>query len=128
MSLIDLTEEQAEEIESRLSEFDESALKDPVIADLAGRISVTENPAFTAAYPALRSEKVTIRLKDGRELSRQVDLPVGRPPYAFIDEKFNALACMAVDETLAGQIRQAVLGLAPGDGFAPLGSFIRNLK
>ncbi|MBR4502246.1 MAG: MmgE/PrpD family protein [Clostridia bacterium] len=111
-----------------LSEFDESALSDPVIADLAGRISVKENPAFTAAYPALRSEKVTLWLKDGRTLSRRVDLPVGRPPYAFIDEKFNALACMAVDKGLAGEIRQAALGLSPGDGFAPLGNLIRNLK
>ena len=110
-----------------LSEFSETALRDPVTAELARRVEVKESPAFTAAYPSLRTEKVTLRLKDGRVLSAQVDLPVGRPPYAFIEKKFDALAGMNLSPEKCAEIRSAVLGLAINDSLSGVCGIVRSL-
>ena len=94
-----------------LSEFSPERLRDPELLKTAGRITVREEAEYTAAYPSLRTEKVILTLKDGRVLSRAVDLPVGRPPEAFIEKKFFSLAGMTVNAETAERIRDAVLGL-----------------
>ena len=89
---------------------------------------VEEEPAYTAAYPGLRTEKVTLRLKDGRVLSKAVDLPVGRPPYDFIEKKFFSLAEMTVTHDCAVTLRDTVFTLADRAPVRQLGNAIRTLR
>ena len=111
-----------------LSEFRPERLKDPALLDLARRVLVREEPEYTAAYPSLRTEKVILKLKDGRRPGRSVDLPVGRPPEAFIENKFFSLAGMAVGKETAGKIRDAVLGLELKDILDDMCALIRRLQ
>ena len=111
-----------------LAEFAPQTMQDPELLAFAARVQVRENEGFTRAYPALRTEKVILRMKDGRVLSRQVDLPVGKPPYAFIEKKFFSLAGMGAALGLCEQIRDAVLSLPLDETLEPLGAMIRRLK
>ncbi len=110
-----------------LSEFTESALTDPETADLAGRITVKEEAEFTNVYPALRPEEATLHLKDGRVLSRRTDLPLGRPPYAFVEEKFDALAGMNLSAENSRRIRSAVLGIGENEPLEKVCGLVRSL-
>ncbi|MBR6028967.1 MAG: MmgE/PrpD family protein [Clostridia bacterium] len=110
-----------------LAEFTPELLRDESLLSLASRVTVKENPAFTAAYPSLRTERVILHLKDGRALSRQIDLPVGRPPHAFIEKKFFALSGMSVSPLVSETLMKAVLSLKLTDTLEDLGTLIRRL-
>lgn len=88
-----------------LEAFSASALRRHDILDLAGRVVVVEDAAYTAALPARRPTAVTIRFRGGRSLSAAVDGSRGDPETAFtIDElegKFLRLAGAALDSDRA---------------------------
>jgi 2-methylcitrate dehydratase PrpD len=79
---------------------DDSALGDPAIAALRHRVHITEDPAMTAAVPALKPARVTLTLKDGRQATHACDSPRGDclNPYdeAEIRQKFRQLAGVAL--------------------------------
>src|SRR6185503_7413114 len=56
---------------------DDSALNDPVITALRHRVHISEDPAMSAAVPALKPARVTLTLKDGRQATRDCDSPRG---------------------------------------------------
>lgn len=93
-----------------LSEFTEECLNSSEAAELAKHITVREEPAFTAVYPANRPEKVTVTLRDGRRLEKTVNLPEGRPPHSVIENKFMSLAEMTLSANQAAAVMENVLG------------------
>ncbi|MBV8504939.1 MAG: MmgE/PrpD family protein [Alphaproteobacteria bacterium] len=76
--------------------LDDSALRDPVIAELRHRVHVTEDPAMTAVAPRLRPARVTVTLTDGRHrtYSRESHRGDFQQPFAEseIRGKFRDLA------------------------------------
>src|SRR5205085_10505193 len=56
---------------------DDSALNDPAIAALRHRVHISEEPAMTAAVPALKPARVTLTLQDGRQTTVACDSPRG---------------------------------------------------
>jgi 2-methylcitrate dehydratase PrpD len=62
-----------------LDELSPAALADAAILDLADRIAVEEDPAFTAQYPQRYPTELAVVLGDGRELVRFNDCPRGDP-------------------------------------------------
>ncbi len=48
-----------------LQNFEQPAVDNPVIQALAQRVSVTENPAYSAAFPAKQLVDATVRFRDG---------------------------------------------------------------
>jgi 2-methylcitrate dehydratase PrpD len=54
-----------------------AALADPAVRDLAARIHVYHDPALDQHYPAGRPARVTITLKDGREVTETCLYPRG---------------------------------------------------
>ena len=66
--------------------------------------------------------------RDQVAASDSVDLPVGKPPHAFIESKFHSLAEMTVAAGCADAIQAAVLGIGDGDTLENIGSVIRNLE
>jgi 2-methylcitrate dehydratase PrpD len=54
-------------------DLDDSALRDPAIAALRRRVTITEDPAMSALAPRLRPARVTVVLADGREATHACD-------------------------------------------------------
>jgi len=57
--------------------FSDQALRSPAIGALMQRISVTEDPSLSAKHPEFSPSRVTVRLRDGREITKAVDAPKG---------------------------------------------------
>lgn len=111
-----------------LSEFDEAHLTSAAIRDYARRVTVREEPSFTRDYPGLRKEKVILTLRDGTVLEKQVDLPVGRPPYAFIEDKYFSLAQTVITREKSAAIRDLLMNMNESDTLAALGEAVRSLQ
>lgn len=111
-----------------LSEFAPDLLHSGAVEEYAKRIRVRENADYTKSYPQLRTERVTLCLKDGRRLEKSVDLPVGKPPYSFIDQKYTSLAGMTVTGDCADKIREIVLSLKNQTPIRAVGDAVRTLR
>jgi 2-methylcitrate dehydratase PrpD len=97
-------------------------IRDPAVLDLASRVKVSVDPELAAAYPGKTSSRVEIRLKGGRTLARQVDIPKGDPRdpmtaedltgklmrfAARKDEKaLDTIACLSLNLDRVGDIRE----------------------
>jgi 2-methylcitrate dehydratase PrpD len=57
----------------------ENRISDPAIMELSEKVKVDADPELAAAYPAMTSSRVEVRLKSGETLVRQVDIPKGDP-------------------------------------------------
>lgn len=79
-----------------MAAFDDSMLKDPEILRLTKRVAVVEDPEMSALVPKKRPAKVTLTLRDGRQISARTDLPKGEPETAMsaqeLRDKFIDLA------------------------------------
>jgi 2-methylcitrate dehydratase PrpD len=82
--------------DTRHRAIDDSALRDPAIAALRARVSVSEDPALSARVPRDKPARVTLTLKDGRSVTHAVDSHHGdfHQPYpdAVLRGKFHDLA------------------------------------
>jgi 2-methylcitrate dehydratase PrpD len=89
------------------------ALADPAARDLALRVSCVGDP--DTAFPEFFSGGVTVRLADGRTLSRHVRVNSGAGERAMTPDavaaKFMASASLAIGDAQAHAIRDAVLDL-----------------
>ncbi|MSO93345.1 MAG: MmgE/PrpD family protein [Rhodospirillales bacterium] len=84
--------------------FTEKAIRDPEVLDLCRRVKGIPDEDYEKLYPARYPANVTIRLRDGREVSKYQDLPSGDPEnpiYAEagrfereIEDKFRALLAL----------------------------------
>jgi 2-methylcitrate dehydratase PrpD len=92
--------------------FRDGAREDAATRALAARVAVREDPAFTAALPALRPARVTLTLRDGRRVQREVMTNRGdaEAPYPAEDvvAKFVELAAPVWGVHSAATIRRAV--------------------
>ncbi|MES2564742.1 MAG: MmgE/PrpD family protein [Pseudomonadota bacterium] len=92
--------------------IDDTALRDPVIADLRHRVHVTEDPAMSAVAPRLRPARVTVTLKDGRQGSHACESHRGdfHQPYeeAEIRGKFRELAGFVLTPEGVTRVEEAV--------------------
>ncbi len=65
--------------QSGLGSFNEAAVANQKVRALAARVSVEEDPAFTAAYPAQQRCIVTLRLKRGATIEGHCTVTKGEP-------------------------------------------------
>ncbi|HXH08222.1 MAG TPA: MmgE/PrpD family protein [Alphaproteobacteria bacterium] len=76
--------------------FTEAAVHDPIIAALRQRVSITEDPQFSALAPRLKPARVTVTLKDERKSTRTCESARGdfQRPYreSELRDKFRELA------------------------------------
>jgi len=70
--------------------FEPAAVAEPRTRDLARRVDVFEEAAFTAMGPSRRPARVTVTLRDGRQLSETVYGSKGDPHNPVTDEEMNA--------------------------------------
>ncbi len=97
------------------AEFSDSERADPAIAALCARIITTVDADCEARYPGLRPARLRVTLKDGRELSAQVDEPPGEPQRrlsdAGLEQKFTHMATPVLREAATARIVDGVRGL-----------------
>lgn len=94
--------------------FDSEALDDPAVRALADRISCVEDPQLEARFPQTRAARVTVQLRDGRRLERQVDVPRGMPEDPVTPDellaKFRRHAAPIIGEPEAERLLELVRG------------------
>jgi 2-methylcitrate dehydratase PrpD len=61
------------------AQLKQKRISDPAILELSKKVEVNVDPELSAAYPGMTSSRVEIRLRGGRTLVRQVDIPKGDP-------------------------------------------------
>jgi 2-methylcitrate dehydratase PrpD len=92
--------------------LDDTAVHDPVIAELRHRVTVTEDPAMTALAPRLKPARVTVELTDGRRATHAVESHRGdfQAPFAETElrGKFRELAGVVLTAEGAIAVEQAV--------------------
>ena len=83
--------------------YTDDRVRDPAVRSLMQRVRVVEDPAMTAAAPAVRAARVTIRLADDRVVEATEERPPGgadRPyPPDVIQAKHVALLRRGLPET-----------------------------
>ena len=95
-----------------VASFRDPAREDAATRALAARVTVREDEAFTAALPSLRPARVTLTLRDGRRVRREVttnrgDVEAPYPPEEVV-AKYTELATPVWGEAGADKVRQAV--------------------
>jgi 2-methylcitrate dehydratase PrpD len=95
--------------------FTEEAVRDPAIAAIRRRVAVREDPALNASVPRLKPARVTVRLTDGREVTRLRESARGdfHEPYREdeIRTKFRALAGVVLRPAAVDRVEDLVARL-----------------
>jgi 2-methylcitrate dehydratase PrpD len=108
----------------RLAAFVPERLTDPAIRALMGKVTVAVDPECAAAFPAKRSAKVEIRLRDGRVLRRHQHTRKGDPDAPLTDQdlsdKFLELASEAIGRTAAEALLAQLWEGSSVPGIVPL--------
>jgi 2-methylcitrate dehydratase PrpD len=98
--------------DTRHRAIDDSALADPAITALRARVSMAEDAAMSALVPTLKPAKVTLTLKDGRQITRAVDSHAGdfNNPYdeSLLREKFRDLAGDVLSAQGVAEVERAI--------------------
>jgi len=115
---------------SAVGSFTGENVTDPVILDLAAKVTVREDPAMSAELPHRRPARVTVRLRDGSRLTAATETNRGdwADPYApdEIRAKFLSLTTRLWPEAAATAVWDRVMGLDDTDDIAALGARMRR--
>ncbi len=92
--------------------FEPEVLRNPGVLDLSARVTVREEPSFTAMTPARRPAKVTLRFNDGSERERTVTSSKGDPDQPMsadeIRDKFQSLVAPTLGAERAGVLWEQI--------------------
>ncbi len=93
-----------------LEETAEASYSDPLLLDLADKVSYEIDP--DSGFPKFRSGEVIVRLKDGRVVSRRKNVLPDEPASAAqIIAKFRQNTQYALTPAKAGQVTEMILNL-----------------
>ena len=74
--------------------------QNPDLKDMLARVQCVHDPDLDGGFPARRPGRVSVRLRDGRTISKQVDYPKGDPRNPLTDDdlaqKFRRLSAKAL--------------------------------
>ena len=72
-----------------LQEFSEEIVQNANVRALTEKVAVHEDDALSAAFPDVQAAIVSIRLRDGDQVSARVDHPKGEPENPLSDAEFR---------------------------------------
>jgi 2-methylcitrate dehydratase len=79
-----------------LAQFDPKRFSDPALLELVAKVHIHRDKALSDRYPRGIPNRVTVTLKDGRQLVREVEFPRGHAlnpmTDAEVEKKFRTLA------------------------------------
>ena len=86
------------------------------------------DPEIDRAYPEVYGGRLTLILKNGRQLSKRIDYSRGMPenpmPHEEVERKFMSLATVAVGEARAGEILRLANNVFAAGSVAPLNAML----
>lgn len=104
-------------------------LRDPKLHELASRVTVSEDPTMTKAYPNEWPVEIVIRLHGGEAIKRRVDKvkwsPHRTPTWAELSEKFHLMADPIIGSDRAAQAIETIAELKED---STLGSLMTTLQ
>ena len=104
--------------------FEPPLLTDGALRDVAGKVSVAEDPAYTAMLPATRAARVTVRFTDGREETAEAMGSRGDPHDPLspeeVRDKFLSLAVPELGPEAAAGVVETVFSIESIDDAAAL--------
>ncbi len=99
-------------------------LRDPRMRELMERIEVREDRSLTMVYPGRIANRVTLRLKGGRALTRMVDDPRGNPTNPMtkeeVERKFRSLTKRNLPDRQVERVADTVWGIDGRDDVSDL--------
>jgi 2-methylcitrate dehydratase len=97
------------------AQFEPDRIARADVQQLLKKVSVRPDNEYTDQYPAKMPAKIAVRLQDGTMIEHEVqDYPgLASDPFTWQDavDKFDRLAAGRVEETLSGEIKDAVRSL-----------------
>lgn len=72
-----------------LTEYNDEHVMDESILGLVKKVHVQADAEFSIRFPKVQTAGVTIKLKDGSEVSEKVDFPKGEPENPLSDKEFE---------------------------------------
>lgn len=112
------------------SDFTDEALSTPEVLELMGRVEVVENKDLTAIHPGCVPCRMTVTLKDGREIKHELMYPKGHSKSPMtkreITDKFRRLYAVYGEAGNADAVIDAVETLDTMADIAPLFSTFRD--
>jgi 2-methylcitrate dehydratase PrpD len=116
---------------SGVDSFTWPAVRNPEVLALAARVTVREDPAMTRRLPQERPAKVSVRLRDGRELASEVSFNRGddASPYseAELRQKFIDLTSRVWPRGHCERVLDATLALGqPGSSLRAWRDLLRH--
>ncbi len=95
--------------------FDRSAVENPAVQALTAKVDVTEEPAYTAAYPGKQLCDVVIHLHDGRAVRGRCEIMKGEPDNPHrpedVEKKFYDLTVPVWGKERARRLYASLLRL-----------------
>lgn len=96
-------------------EYTDEAIKDKEVIELAKKVKWELDPDAEAVYPKFYPATVTVKTKDGREISSHVDYPKGDPEnavsYSEVEDKFRLLAGLTLGKNKIDRVLDYVANL-----------------
>lgn len=104
-------------IESKIENatYSERKFRDPRVLEFLRKITVREDKSLTEMYPNSIANRVTVRLKSGKVITKQVNDPRGHPKNPMSDEeiedKFSSLTKKFLTKSQIGKILETAWNL-----------------
>jgi 2-methylcitrate dehydratase PrpD len=93
-------------------DFRNKSLSDPLVRSVAAKVRVKEDPVYTSMTPAKRPARVTVKTKQGKVYTSEVERSGGGPDAPLskekIQEKFLSLAGPVIGKAQAGAVIEQV--------------------
>ena len=100
---------------SGIESFELEAVQNPLVQSLLAKIHISEEPAYTRAYPGKQLCDVIIHLDDGKSLRGRCEVMKGEPGNPHrpeeIEQKFYDLTVPVWGDTRADKLYKALLAL-----------------
>lgn len=111
------------------SDFEEKALKDPIVMDLIKKVKVVANPEIDSLFPTVKRAICTIVTKDGKKYKKQEDFAKGSKEHPMTDEelilKFRSNASRNISEKKIEKIIEATLNL---ENFTNIKDYVKLIR
>lgn len=96
-----------------MAQFRDDRVRDPMLLDLARKVTVHVDPQIDAFYPDVTPTRVEIVLRSGETLASRVDTPKGDPRAPLTDAelaaKFGETASMALDVDTVSRLQDILM-------------------
>jgi 2-methylcitrate dehydratase len=107
-----------------LAQFEPKRFSDPALLELVAKVQIHRDAALSARYPRGIPNRVTVKLRDGRQLVREVEFPRGHAENpmtdAEVEHKFRTLVVPRYGKDRADRILSVCWELEKLKGAAEL--------